>query len=359
MPNFDEMNETDVREEIVRPLLKRLGYAHGSENAIRTEQTFRYEKAFLGRKNAAKDPPLVGRADYLLDVVSVGRWVVEVKAPGQPIDQDTIDQAHTYAAHPEVAAMFFLCTNGRTFRLYRTSSLDAPLLAWEHEDTDEVFLALENLVGPEAIRRKVELLRPDEGKPLGRGLASDVQIIGGHVTYEDHHSDVPMLGVEMDQINGLTLPITEGRVYRDDDGNLVAKLEMAKAMPMAGELSELLSPTDGYIFTSRDEYVSTDRQNPTIFQNLLQSDAPPGTRMKIPGLGEMPMPFGFRFAATTDAVGYIDGDTFRGTMKLDYQIAYYGMQPMVRAALEQQFGRLPERPEIKGGGHFEVKLLVT
>ena len=59
-PSFDTMNETDVREEIVRPLLKRLGYQHGTEANIITEKTLRYERAFLGRKNPKRDPPSSG-----------------------------------------------------------------------------------------------------------------------------------------------------------------------------------------------------------------------------------------------------------------------------------------------------------
>ena len=74
------MNETDVREMIVRPLIERLGYKHGTDADIRTERTLRYGKAFLGRKSPNKDPDLVGRADYILDVISFGRWVVEVKS---------------------------------------------------------------------------------------------------------------------------------------------------------------------------------------------------------------------------------------------------------------------------------------
>lgn len=358
MLKFDDMNETDVREIIVRPLLARLGYEHGTENTIRTEQTFRYAKAFLGRKNAAKDPPLVGRADYILEVASVGRWVVEVKGPGEALSRDVIEQAHTYAAHPEVAGLFFMITNGRSFRLYRTSSLDNPLMSWDFDSTDEVFLALVNLVGPDAIRRKMDLLKPDAGKPLGRGLASQVPIIGGWIQYEDHTTNHPMLNMMLDDVNGLRLPITGGLVSRAEDGRLHAKLETAKAMPMAGELSDLLEVADGYDFYAADELISTDQDRPTIFQNLIQHYAPVGTKMKIPGVGEIAAPFGYRFAATTEAVGFVDGDRFKGTMSLEYQFAYEDMPPMVRAALEGQFGALPAHPRASGGGMFEVQLLL-
>jgi hypothetical protein len=42
--SFDTMNETDVRETIVRPLIQRLGYRHGTDANIITEKTLRYER---------------------------------------------------------------------------------------------------------------------------------------------------------------------------------------------------------------------------------------------------------------------------------------------------------------------------
>lgn len=355
MPDFDKMNETDVREALVRPLLTRLGYEHGTEANIRTEQTFRYEKAFLGRKNPKKDPPLVGRADYILDILSVGRWVVEVKAPNELLSRDVVEQAHTYAAHPEVAALFFLVTNGRSFRLYRTSSLEAPLMAWEWEDMDDVFLAVSNLIGPDAIRRKVKLLQPDSGKPLAAGVPSEVKIIGGFVRYEDHISNHPLLDVQ--SINGLELPVTGGVVKRAADGRIHGQIGVAKASPLAGELSKLLEREDGYDFYSSDEFISADRERPTIFQNFVESHAPVGTRMSVPGFGEFPIPFGVRTTAISEAIGFVEGDTFQGTMQLSYAF-FFQIPPMLKAALEARLGRLPEIPSAQGGGRFEVKLLI-
>lgn len=79
------MNEADVRETIVRPLISALGYSNGADAYVRTERTLRYDRAFLGRQNQRKDPPLVGRADYECGVTSYGRWIVEVKAPDQEL----------------------------------------------------------------------------------------------------------------------------------------------------------------------------------------------------------------------------------------------------------------------------------
>jgi hypothetical protein len=54
VPDFASMNETDVREIIVRPLLERLGYRHGTDANIRTEQRLTYAHTFLGRKNPSQ-----------------------------------------------------------------------------------------------------------------------------------------------------------------------------------------------------------------------------------------------------------------------------------------------------------------
>src|SRR5262245_13726177 len=96
-------NEQDVRETIIRPMLHELGYSQGTKTDIETERTLRYDHAFLGRKKGT-DPPLQGRADYICTVVGVASWIVEAKSPQAPLTIEDVHQAHTYAAHPEVAA---------------------------------------------------------------------------------------------------------------------------------------------------------------------------------------------------------------------------------------------------------------
>ncbi len=64
---FDDLNETDVREEIVAPLIRNLGYRSGTENNVIREQSLRYPRAFLGHKNPGKDPIRRGKADYILE----------------------------------------------------------------------------------------------------------------------------------------------------------------------------------------------------------------------------------------------------------------------------------------------------
>ncbi len=154
-PDIGAFNETDVREEIISPLLRHLGYrAQSSANIVR-EQSLRYPRAFLGRKNPLRDPPLRGRADYILEVQGPIRWTIEAKPPTAPISLDDIDQAYTYACHPEVRAVLFAIVNGTELRVYQTNRGPeaAPMLALEYGDISRAMQRIENLLGPEAVRR--------------------------------------------------------------------------------------------------------------------------------------------------------------------------------------------------------------
>ena len=55
--SFDNMNESDVREEFLSPLLDILGYRVGAEGNVLREHTLslRYPRLYLGRKNRKTD----------------------------------------------------------------------------------------------------------------------------------------------------------------------------------------------------------------------------------------------------------------------------------------------------------------
>ena len=347
------MNETDVREVIVRPLIESLGYRHGTDANIRTEQTLRYGKAFLGRKNPRRDPDLVGRADYICDVISFGRWVVEVKSPAEPLTQEVVEQAHTYAAHPEIAASHFLVSNGREFRLYQTSRLESPILAWNFQDSDDNLLRLFNLLSPAAFRTRAKANLVDPGKPLGKGLGSRLRIIGGEILYEDHVGNHPLL--QQSSINGLRLPVVGGNVGRTEDKRICGRIQVSKAAPMLFVGDDELS--DEYKFFSASEFISDDPEHPTIFQNLINYVQPAGREINIPGFGRYPMPFECSLSAFTEAVGYIANEKFVGTMRLSYDLHLSKMGPQIRQLLAARFGNIPDHGEMSGAGRFEISLL--
>lgn len=351
-PDFDSMNETDVREIIVRPLLHRLGYAHGTQANIRTEVPLRYDRAFLGRKKPTKDPPLAGRADYICDAVSYGRWVVEAKAPSQDLSQDDVEQAHTYCAHPEIAAAYFLLTNGREFRLYAIGRLSEPILAWNFDEIDERLMTLFNVVGYEAVKRLAKLVTPDPAKPLGPGLPSSVRIVGGQVRYGEHYSDHPL--VNMNAMEGTVGGVTGIKVARAADGRLHATVRMISPYQQLAELNRLAGIED-FEFYCAEEFISVDIRQPTIFQNVVQGRLDPGARGRLwPGTPELTLPVGFQHAVVTEATGYMDGDTFRGILAFDYQYQLIRGPRTGNPQLDRMLSRVPSRAQIRGSGEFDI-----
>jgi hypothetical protein len=353
MPDFSRMNETDVREMVVRPLIERLGYKHGTEATITTEKVLRYDRAFLGRKNANRDPPLVGRADYICEVVSYGRWVVEVKAPSEPLSHEVVEQAHTYASHPEVAASFFLVTNGRTFRLFQTGKLERAVLEWEFQDEDDNILRLFNTLSPAAFRKRANMTLVDPGKPLGKSLASRLRIIGGEVTYEEHSGSHPF--VKASEIDGLVLPVTGGFVCRTDDKRIHGHLKLARAAPLIQGLGTTGASED-YEFYSASEFISDDPETPNIFQNFLTYSVPMGTIISVPGLARFPMPFAMSTVTYTEAIGFVREDKLVGTMSLSYDFEFSQVSSQVRMMLRHKFGEVPEKAHMMGAGRFEIWL---
>ena len=152
--SFEGMNEADVREEFVTPLLRRLGYRSGFKHNIVREQSLRYPRSSLGRKKRS-DPMLRGKADYICEANGRIRWVIEAKAPSESLGIDEAEQAYTYARHPEVRAVYFCLTNGHEFVVYRTDeSPDAgPVLTVDYDDFPAGFSRIESLLSPAAVVR--------------------------------------------------------------------------------------------------------------------------------------------------------------------------------------------------------------
>jgi hypothetical protein len=352
LPDFDSMNETDVREIIVRPLLTRLGFAHGTQANIRTEVTLRYDKAFLGRKDPKRDPPLAGRADYICEAISYGRWAVEVKAPNHQLTRDDAEQAHTYCAHPEISASHFLLTNGRIFQLYATGELDKPLLEWSFQETDQHMVTLFNVLGYQAIRKRAGLLKVDVSKPLGLGLGPKLAIVGGEVRYKEHRSDHPLLAGHV--VDGASGAVTGGTVERLPDGRIQATVSLRSPFQQFDDLNRMAGIGD-YVFLTSDEYISSDPERPTILQNVLEGRLEPGARFRpMPGFPEIELPIGFQFVVYTEATGYVAEDRFVGVLTFDYDYQFIRGRPTGNPMIDRLLFQTPPTAKLVGSGEFTI-----
>lgn len=256
---FDKLNETDVREEILAPLVNILGYRTGEIHNVIREQSLRYPRAFLGRKDVKKDPLLRGKADYILEANGKVRWVIEAKAPDVEIDIDAIEQAWSYANHAEIRAVYFVVSNGKVLQVFQTNQgpNSGPIISVTYEELDKRLPIIKNILGPDAILRDHPEVMTDFGEPLGPGLRSFVRITNGLIKYESNS-----LGLEI--LNELLIGIAEGAIERDEAGRLVAYVRTTGPCRSFQELNERLGLSE-FEMKSPENTISTDSTKPTIF----------------------------------------------------------------------------------------------
>ncbi|WP_426993760.1 hypothetical protein [Methylomonas sp. CM2] len=310
--DFTNLNETDVREEIVAPLVRYLGYRSGTTNNVIREQSLRYPRAFLGRKIPRNDPLLRGKADYILVAQNTTRWVIEAKAPDVDIDFNAIEQAYTYANHPEIRAVYFSLSNGRRFVVYQTNKgpEQQPIFDVSYSELNTSLSQLMNLLGPDAILRDHPNIEPDTGTPLGPGLRSVVRIANGLIRYTDN-----TLGSSV--LTEMLVGISEGAVERDEEGRMVAYLKTTGPCRSLHELNERLGLA-AFEMVSDDKSISTDPSQPTKFTYKNTIVFPAGEKLiDLNTWTEFMMPINLSCKVTLVASGYLNGVVFVGIFKSD------------------------------------------
>lgn len=314
--NFHNLNETDIREEILAPLIRRLGYRSGSENNVIREQSLRYPRVFIGRKNAKKDPILRGIADYILEAGSAVRWVIEAKAPDVEIDIDSIEQAYTYANHPEVRAVYFSLSNGKRFLVYQTNKgpESEPLLDLAYEELEGNFPIISNLLSPKSILRDHPEIEHDIGDPIGEGLRSVVRITNGVISYHGNSINLPALKEMQTGISG-------GALERDEDGRLIAFLNTVAPTRSMQNLNQKLGLTS-FEMCCNDSFISSDPLAPTVFRGNQTITLPAGERLlDINSWQEVTIPMNITCRVTTEASGHLEENRFHGNFVsiMDYR----------------------------------------
>jgi hypothetical protein len=346
-------NEADVRAEIADPLIAMLGYERGTVNDVRRELTLTYEHVFLGRKKKT-DPPLRGRADYVLVVTGAGRWALDAKAPNEEITQDAVEQVITYARHPEVGGSYAVVLNGRTLVVYRASGTfaDGPLVTLPFESPMQLAEKLAGLLSPAAIRRDCSPPVVDLGKPLAEGFRSSAIITTGVVHYHEFvwgsNFQLPappaaILGELARRMTGFKSIITGGKVWRDEaTSRIKAKLAWN---PPHDELLRFAQDKKllDVEHVSLDPVVSADPDRPTVF------DVVGSVRIKEGELLFDQFRWNTRVAEIESemtyrgqAVGIIKGARFTGTFLAEYE-STFASEPGLRIMMT-------------GVGTFEIHL---
>lgn len=304
---FEDLNETDIREEVLAPLIRTLGYRSGTIHNVIREQSLRYPRAFIGRKDAKRDPLLRGKVDYILEACRKVRWVIEAKAPDVEIDIDAIEQAWSYANHAEIRAIYFVLSNGKTLQIFQTNQGPnaGPLFSITYEKLEEKLPTIKNILSPEAMLRDYPEILPDLAKPLGVGLRSFVRITNGLIKY-DHNS----LGLRA--LNELQVGIAEGAIERDEEERMVAFFRTTGPSRSLQELNDRLGLSTVEM-VSTDSTLSTDPENLTIFIFKNSVVFPAGEKLlDINTWKSIILPTNLTCHVVAEAHGLLDGHKFFG-----------------------------------------------
>jgi hypothetical protein len=279
LPEFDfsALSEADIREEIIAPVLRALGYRSGTINTVIREKAIelRYPHLSLGRTKAGKEPVLRGRPDYVCEARNVTRWCIEAKSPNEDIQRRDIEQGHSYAFHAELRAPFFVLCNGRQWQIfesYRGPGAE-PILVLSHHELRTKFYLLYNLLSPAALDRRFPVQTIDRGRPLASQFGSRAAIVGGFTRYDSIDSAFDGLpeavaapvAAQAQKLVGYQAAINGDACYRDDSLGIVADVTMHFPHETMRDFAVAIG-IDRNRYVTRDACVSENPEAPTIFE---------------------------------------------------------------------------------------------
>jgi DNA modification methylase len=143
-PNF---KEDSVREVIILPILKELGY---NQSDIDRSKTLSHPYLKIGSN---KKIPIKLIPDYSIKVSNNYAWVLDAKSPDQDISNyDNIEQVYSYSTHPEIRSTYFALCNGLFFSLYRRESTNEPILLFNLDEIEFYWEKLNLFLSPSSFQ---------------------------------------------------------------------------------------------------------------------------------------------------------------------------------------------------------------
>ncbi|AEA42327.1 type I restriction enzyme HsdR N-terminal domain-containing protein [Fluviicola taffensis] len=163
--NDPEFKEDSVREEIVVPIVKALGYSAQQPFQIIRSRNLTHPFVSIGSQQ--KKINII--PDYLFEVNNTPAWILDAKSPLQSIVKSKhVEQAYSYAIHSEVRVDFFSLCNGKEFALYHIQKVD-PIMYFSIKELSVYWGDLKKVLSPERILNKSNLeLAKDLGLHLKR-----------------------------------------------------------------------------------------------------------------------------------------------------------------------------------------------
>ncbi len=244
------------------------------------------------------------------------RWVIEVKSPAGPIGDEERDQAWSYATHPEIKALFYLVTNGRSFELFRSieGPKTPPVLKFEYAELAGKFVTLRNVLAPESLKRDFQSFVLDTGAPLGPRLRSFAKVVNGTLTVTRCTPPIPGANLV-----GMIMHLREGSVERAGE-RIVATLKMESSQQQVNEQIRDLG-LETFEIASADRELSADSAKPNVFTSPLSWVIPRGSLTYSPIHGRsIPSPIDIAIDSVTKAQGVLQGLRYTGVVEIAYDM---------------------------------------
>jgi hypothetical protein len=170
-----ELKEDSVRELVIAPILARLGYLPNGSTRVTRSKSLRHPFIRVGTRKH----PVTTIPDYTFYVDDKPLFVLDAKAPSQEVlAEDHLQQAYSYAIHPEIRCEEFGLCNGREIALFNTSQAE-PLLHLGFEEFESKWLDIEKFLAPKFLREpNLRRFAPDFGLALKRmGFSKEVELV--------------------------------------------------------------------------------------------------------------------------------------------------------------------------------------
>ena len=164
---FDDpdFKEDAVRELILAPMLARLGYMPtGTTRAIRSK-SLKHPFIRVGTRNH----PVTIVPDYTLVHEGKPLFILDAKSPKEDIlDQAHVQQAYSYAMHPEIACREFGLCNGKNLAIFDVRQRD-PLIVLNFQEYEAKWIDIEkHLSARYLLTPSMRHFAPDFGLALTR-----------------------------------------------------------------------------------------------------------------------------------------------------------------------------------------------
>lgn len=170
---FDDLSfkEDSVREVVILPILSRLGYHPSGNQCVVRSKVLEFPFIYVGtRRHPVKVVP-----DYTLTFDGRPVLILDAKSPSEDLGAPAnLQQAYSYAIHPEIRTEHFALCNGRRLVLYSINDR-LPLLDVQFSEIEDKWAEIERYLKPaHLLQPSLRKFTPDFGTAVPRmGFTKD------------------------------------------------------------------------------------------------------------------------------------------------------------------------------------------